>query len=59
MNGFPQPGTRVFYWDGAGKTVYGTVQTVARSSDGTVIVDIRNDNGTSIRLPATVIQKVV
>ncbi|KAJ7349200.1 hypothetical protein DFH08DRAFT_959372 [Mycena albidolilacea] len=44
-------GTRVFYWNGAGATVYGTVERAARAADGTVIVDIKKDDGQRISLP--------
>ncbi|KAJ7854389.1 hypothetical protein B0H14DRAFT_3136566 [Mycena olivaceomarginata] len=44
MNMFP-PRTRVFYWNGAGQTVYGTVKQMAHTGDGTMVVNIRNDNG--------------
>jgi len=57
MNMFPA-GTRVFYWNGAGQTVYGTVQQVARAADGTVIVNIRTESGQNVSLPATSVNKV-
>ncbi|KAJ7929222.1 hypothetical protein B0H13DRAFT_1964345 [Mycena leptocephala] len=50
MNMFP-PGTRIFYWNGANQAVYGTIQTVARTQDGTVVVNIRDDSGRTITLP--------
>ncbi|KAJ6547062.1 hypothetical protein B0H19DRAFT_1266017 [Mycena capillaripes] len=53
---FPQ-GTRVFYWNGAGQTVYGTVQQVARTADGTIVVNIRTDSGQTVALPASSVTK--
>ncbi|KAJ7809350.1 hypothetical protein B0H13DRAFT_2385277 [Mycena leptocephala] len=50
MNAFPA-GTRVSYWNSAGQAVYGTVQRVYRTSDGTVVVDVKEDSGKSIALP--------
>ncbi|KAJ7757857.1 hypothetical protein B0H14DRAFT_2976362 [Mycena olivaceomarginata] len=47
------PGTRVFYWNGAGQTVYGTVQQVAHMEDGSMVVNIRDDNGQTVGLPAS------
>nr|GAT59641.1 predicted protein [Mycena chlorophos] len=57
MNGFA-PGTRVFWWDGQGNTVYGTVRTVSRGADNTVYLDINRDSGGAVRLPASSVQKV-
>ncbi|KAJ7772765.1 hypothetical protein B0H14DRAFT_2966136 [Mycena olivaceomarginata] len=57
MNMFP-PGTRVFYWNGAEQTVYGTVKQVAQTGDGTMVVNICNDNGESVDLPASSVHKV-
>ncbi|KAJ7776082.1 hypothetical protein B0H14DRAFT_2964256 [Mycena olivaceomarginata] len=57
MNMFP-PGTRVFYWNGAGQTVYGTVKQMAHTGDGTMVVNIRNDNGETVDLPASSVHKV-
>ncbi|KAJ7875156.1 hypothetical protein B0H14DRAFT_2716656 [Mycena olivaceomarginata] len=50
MDMFP-PGTRVFYWNGAGQTVYGTVEQVAHMEDGSMVVNIRDDNGQTVGLP--------
>ncbi|KAJ7831531.1 hypothetical protein B0H14DRAFT_2804584 [Mycena olivaceomarginata] len=47
---FP-PGTRVFYWNGTGQMVYGTVQQVAHMEDGSIVVNIRDDNGRTVDLP--------
>ncbi|KAJ7882192.1 hypothetical protein B0H14DRAFT_2703934 [Mycena olivaceomarginata] len=52
------PGTRVFYWNGAGQTVYGTVKKVAQTGDGTMVVNICNKNDESVDLPASSVHKV-
>ncbi|KAJ7261325.1 hypothetical protein B0H12DRAFT_1069494 [Mycena haematopus] len=46
-------GTRVFFWNGNGATVYGTIQQVQRAADGTTIVNIKTDAGAQISLPFT------
>ncbi|KAJ7445706.1 hypothetical protein B0H11DRAFT_1930404 [Mycena galericulata] len=52
MNSAFPAGTRIFYWNGAGQTVYGTVQRAARAADGTVVLEIRLDaTGGIITLP--------
>ncbi|KAJ7856850.1 hypothetical protein B0H14DRAFT_2752241, partial [Mycena olivaceomarginata] len=50
--------TRVFYWNGAGQMVYGMVQQVAHMEDGSMVVNIRDDNGQTVGLPASSVQKV-
>ncbi|KAJ7875897.1 hypothetical protein B0H14DRAFT_2715084 [Mycena olivaceomarginata] len=47
---FPR-GTKVFYWNGAGQTVYGTVQQVEHMEDGAMVVKVCDDNGQTIALP--------
>ncbi|KAK7015094.1 hypothetical protein R3P38DRAFT_1435537 [Favolaschia claudopus] len=54
---FPN-GTRVFYWNAAGQTIYGTVQSSQRAADGTLILGIRTDGGTTVSLPAANVTKV-
>ncbi|KAJ7790344.1 hypothetical protein B0H14DRAFT_3570330 [Mycena olivaceomarginata] len=44
---FPR-GTKVFYWNGTGQTVYGTVQQVEHMEDGTMVVKVRDDNGQTV-----------
>ncbi|KAF8189171.1 hypothetical protein K438DRAFT_1676891 [Mycena galopus ATCC 62051] len=51
-------GTRVCFWSGSGKEMYGTVQKAQRANDGTIIVSIRTDAGTSVSLPAASLSKV-
>ncbi|KAK7002190.1 hypothetical protein R3P38DRAFT_3367463 [Favolaschia claudopus] len=51
-------GTRVFYWNSAGQTVYATVQSVETTKDGTVIVSLKEDTGNTILLPAKSVTKV-
>jgi hypothetical protein len=57
----------VFYWNGAGQTVYGTVQQVEYMEDvstntslsvieltfsqGAMVVKVRDDNGQTVALP--------
>ncbi|KAJ7684655.1 hypothetical protein DFH06DRAFT_14202 [Mycena polygramma] len=56
---FPQVGTRVFFWNGAGQTVYGTVQQAMRTADGTAVLNIRIDTtGQIVTLPAASVTKV-
>ncbi|KAJ7853606.1 hypothetical protein B0H13DRAFT_2082605 [Mycena leptocephala] len=57
MNYFP-PGTRVSYWNSVGQAMYGMVQRVYRTSDGTVIIDVREDSGRSIALQATFVTRL-
>ncbi|KAJ7635389.1 hypothetical protein FB45DRAFT_1026271 [Roridomyces roridus] len=47
-----QSGMRVFFWDGKGQTVCGTVQGVSRATDGTVVLSVRQDSGRMINVPA-------
>ncbi|KZP23588.1 hypothetical protein FIBSPDRAFT_951814 [Athelia psychrophila] len=57
MNAFPN-GTRVFYWDVNGTIKYGTVQSTARMSDGTQVVNVKLDDGTPVSLPVSSVSKV-
>ncbi|KAJ7771693.1 hypothetical protein B0H16DRAFT_1451760 [Mycena metata] len=43
--------SQVFYWDGNGRTVYGTVRSIRRLDDGSIVVDIRTTSNTTITLP--------
>ncbi|KAJ7502678.1 hypothetical protein B0H11DRAFT_2274793 [Mycena galericulata] len=50
-NAFPA-GTRVFYFNGAGQTVYGTVQRTMMNADGNSLVEVKVDTtGAMIILP--------
>ncbi|KAF7345420.1 hypothetical protein MVEN_01560000 [Mycena venus] len=52
-------GTRVFYWNGSGQAVYGTVQSLGRANDGTVIAEVKQqDNGQTISLPVTILRRL-
>ncbi|KAJ7797113.1 hypothetical protein B0H14DRAFT_3549138 [Mycena olivaceomarginata] len=55
---FGLAGTKVFYWNGAGQTVYGTVQQVEHMEDGAMVVKVRDDNGQTVALPANSVHKV-
>ncbi|KAJ7657302.1 hypothetical protein DFH06DRAFT_1197925 [Mycena polygramma] len=57
MSAFPT-GTRVTYWNAAGQVVYGTVQRASKTLDGTLVVEVREDSGKLITLPATSVTKV-
>ncbi|KAF7367048.1 hypothetical protein MSAN_00964000 [Mycena sanguinolenta] len=48
-------GARVFYWTANGVVVYGTIQQFQKSRDGTILVIITTDTGSSITLPASCI----
>ncbi|KAJ7502674.1 hypothetical protein B0H11DRAFT_1989605 [Mycena galericulata] len=56
-NTFPA-GTRVFYWNNAGQSVYGTVQRAARGADGELVVEIKVDaTGSIITIPARAVTR--
>ncbi|KAJ7603239.1 hypothetical protein DFH06DRAFT_1256624 [Mycena polygramma] len=57
MSAFPT-GTRITYWNAAGQVVYGTVQRASKIPDGTLVVEVREDSGKLITLPATSVTKV-
>ncbi|KAJ7232648.1 hypothetical protein B0H12DRAFT_1145032 [Mycena haematopus] len=57
MENFPT-GTRVYFWNNAGKVVYATVEEVATKPDGTVVVSLKDDSGQTISLPAKSVTKV-
>ncbi|KIM87539.1 hypothetical protein PILCRDRAFT_815075 [Piloderma croceum F 1598] len=58
MNAFPQNGTRVFYWDVNGTIKYGTVESTSRMTDGTQVVNVKVDGGTTVSLPVSSVSKV-
>ncbi|KAJ7582648.1 hypothetical protein C8J56DRAFT_225818 [Mycena floridula] len=60
MNTNTFPGTRVFFWatQNRGSPSYGVVLGASRLPDGTVMLDIREDSGRVIRLPAAGVSKV-
>ncbi|KAK7001563.1 hypothetical protein R3P38DRAFT_3049762 [Favolaschia claudopus] len=51
-------GTRCFYWNAAGQTVYGTVQNAIQTVQGTPIVTLRTDGGATVHLPQRNVTKV-
>jgi len=51
-------GVRVFIWDTNAKVVYGTIEDARRLPDGTQVVDIRADNGQTIKLPLAAVNIV-
>jgi len=57
MNAFPN-GTRVFYWDVNGTIKYGTVQSTSRMTDGTQVVNVKVDGGSTVSLPVSSVSKV-
>ncbi|KAJ7616019.1 hypothetical protein FB45DRAFT_1064185 [Roridomyces roridus] len=58
MNQVTATGARVYYWDGAGRTRYGRVLRVVTSMDGTVLVEVRLENGDNVTLPATSVTRI-
>ncbi|KAK6974355.1 hypothetical protein R3P38DRAFT_3133460 [Favolaschia claudopus] len=52
-------GTRVFFFNALGKTIYGTVQGSIGQPDGTICVALKTDQGTTVNLPSTTISAVV
>ncbi|KAJ7731315.1 hypothetical protein DFH07DRAFT_847414, partial [Mycena maculata] len=50
-------GTRVFFWDGQGQTVRGTVERISRAADGTVFLDVKEDGGRTVSMPAASVTK--
>ncbi|KII88671.1 hypothetical protein PLICRDRAFT_110171, partial [Plicaturopsis crispa FD-325 SS-3] len=44
-------GTRVFFWGPDGDIKYGTVQSTSHMAEGTQVVVIKVDNGTTVSLP--------
>ncbi|KAI5895453.1 uncharacterized protein SCHCODRAFT_02699348 [Schizophyllum commune H4-8] len=57
MNPF-RVGDRVWYWDGASRTVYGTVTAIERLADGTQVLVITRDHGGQMSLPADTVTKI-
>ncbi|KAJ7176477.1 hypothetical protein C8R46DRAFT_37867 [Mycena filopes] len=51
-------GTKVFFWDGNGRIVYGVVRCIRCLRDGSVVVDIRTMSRATITLPISSVQKV-
>ncbi|PBK58540.1 hypothetical protein ARMSODRAFT_1028174 [Armillaria solidipes] len=56
MNVF-NAGSRVSFYDSAGRLVNGTVQSITRTSDGAQLVLIKRDNGNTITLPSASVFK--
>ncbi|KAJ7731313.1 hypothetical protein DFH07DRAFT_847404 [Mycena maculata] len=50
-------GTCVFFWDGKGQTVRGTVERISRAADGTVFLDVKEDGGRTVSMPAASVTK--
>ncbi|KAF9501230.1 hypothetical protein BDN71DRAFT_1501513 [Pleurotus eryngii] len=53
MNAFPA-GSRVFFWGTNSQVVYGTVVSVSVQSDGTQVLQIKDDSGHTHSLPFVV-----
>ncbi|KAI5887311.1 uncharacterized protein SCHCODRAFT_02516581, partial [Schizophyllum commune H4-8] len=53
-----QVSDRVWFWDGASRTVTGTVHAIARLADGTQLVVIRRDQGGEVSLPADTVTRI-
>ncbi|KAJ7093242.1 hypothetical protein C8R44DRAFT_815954 [Mycena epipterygia] len=51
-------GTRVWFWNGSGQPIYGSVTSSTRSADGTVLLTITTDSGQRVSLPASSVAKV-
>ncbi|KAL1746059.1 hypothetical protein HDZ31DRAFT_62514 [Schizophyllum fasciatum] len=49
---------RVWYWDSASRTVFGTVVAIERLADGTQLLVILRDQGGRVSLPADTVTKV-
>ncbi|KAL4269423.1 Hypervirulence associated protein TUDOR domain-containing protein [Pleurotus pulmonarius] len=57
MNSIPA-GSRVFFWGTNSQVVYGTVVSVSIQSDGTQVLQIKDDSGHTHSLPAGGVTKV-
>ncbi|KIK63599.1 hypothetical protein GYMLUDRAFT_241525 [Collybiopsis luxurians FD-317 M1] len=57
MNHFPQ-GTRVCFFTARNQLVNGTVVSISRAADGTVLLNIHSDHGHAITLPAAAVTKI-
>ncbi|KAI3998139.1 hypothetical protein EV121DRAFT_297810 [Schizophyllum commune] len=49
---------RIWYWNGASRTVFGTVVAIERLADGTQLLIIQRDTGGRVSLPADTVTKV-
>jgi hypothetical protein len=52
-------GTRVFFWGSNRQVFYGTVESINRMADGTLVLVIKEDNGKTVHLPAAGMTKVI
>lgn len=57
MNVYPN-GQRLFFWQGDGVAVYGTVAASETLADGTQMLTIVTDDGRNLRLPASAVTAV-
>ncbi|KAK0485518.1 hypothetical protein EDD18DRAFT_1195848 [Armillaria luteobubalina] len=46
-------GSRVFFYDSAGRLTRGVVESTSRMADGTLMIVIKRDSGTTVTLPAS------
>ncbi|SJL14718.1 uncharacterized protein ARMOST_18185 [Armillaria ostoyae] len=46
-------GSRVFFYDSAGRLTGGVVESTSRMSDGTLMIVIKRDSGGIVTLPAS------
>ncbi|KAJ7502647.1 hypothetical protein B0H11DRAFT_1989485 [Mycena galericulata] len=54
---FPN-GTRIFFWDSEGRTVCATVERVLHTPDGAVLLQVKEDGGRTITVPASSVTKL-
>ncbi|KAK0472573.1 hypothetical protein IW261DRAFT_1507132 [Armillaria novae-zelandiae] len=45
-------GSRVFFYDSAGRLARGVIESTSRTADGTLLIVIKRDSGETVTLPA-------
>ncbi|KAJ7502649.1 hypothetical protein B0H11DRAFT_1907204 [Mycena galericulata] len=55
---FFKRGTRIFFWDVKGQAVRATVERVLPTPDGTLFLQVRDDGGRTITVPASAVTKL-
>ncbi|KAK0202297.1 hypothetical protein DFS33DRAFT_1338943 [Desarmillaria ectypa] len=46
-------GSRVFFYSSTGNLIRGVVESIGRTADGTQMIAIKCDSGTTLTLPST------
>lgn len=57
MNPYPA-GTRVFYWASNARIIYAEVASQSRMPNGTIVLELKADNGIVVWLPAAGVTKM-